>query len=305
MEDFVFTSFDNTKIHCTLWADVNNPKGVIQILHGMTSYGKRYNDFAMYLNDNGFIAFADDHRGHGNSSAPDKLGQVGKDNFLNCVKDQIEITKMLKDRYQLPIQLFAHSYGSFLAQRYIQLAGSLINGIILSGSAYMGKKKLLLGKVITSIQSLFFGDDKPNKFLYNLTYKSNNKPFLSENINNAWLNRDLSKVKDYNNDPECNYIVSIGFYYSMMRGMYQSYIKKNLNNIPKNLPIKILSGALDPLGGMGEKVKKLFDMYNSINIEDVSMKLYPQVRHELTGDPDKELILSDIVEFYNSNINNE
>lgn len=302
MKEFTFISFDKKELNCTIWEDVKDAKGVIQVLHGMTSYGKRYQDFAKTLNANGYIVFADDHRGHGKSLVTSEFGQVGKQNFLNCVKDQIEITKMLKQKYQLPVQLFAHSYGSFLAQRYIQLSGNLINGIILSGSAYMGGKKLCLGKIITAIQSFFFGDYKPNKLLYNMTYKSNNKPFLSENLNNAWLNRDLEKVKQYNSDPQCNYIVSIGFYYSLMRGLADSYKKDNLNAIPKDLPIKIMSGALDPLGGMGKKVTELFELYKSLDIKTLSMNLYPDVRHELTGDPDKELIISDILDFYNSNL---
>src|SRR5690554_3752508 len=144
MREFIFTSFDNTKLNCALWERVKEPKGVIQIIHGMNSHAKRYHDFAKKLNQNGYIVFADDHRGHGKTAGEDKLGQVGKDNFNNCVKDQIEFTKTLKQKYNLPVQLFAHSYGSFLAQRCIQLAGDLIDGVILSGSAYMGGKKLVL-----------------------------------------------------------------------------------------------------------------------------------------------------------------
>lgn len=302
MKEFEFRSFDSTNISCTLWEQVNNPKGVIQIIHGMTSYAGRYNDFAKKLNDNGYIVFADDHRGHGKTSGKDKLGQVGKSNFINCVLDQIEFTKMLKEKYQLPIQIFAHSYGSFLAQRYLQLAGDLISGIILSGSAYMGGKKLVLGKAITSVQSIFFSDNKPNKLLYNMTYKSNNKPFLRDNLNNAWLNRDLEKVKEYNNDPLCGYIVSIGFYYSLMRGLSDAYKKDNLEKVPKDIPISIMSGQLDSVGGMGKKVTMLYDMYKQLGIKKLTMKLYPDVRHELTGDTEKDVIIQDMLDFYNNNI---
>lgn len=302
MKEILFTSFDDTKLNCALWDDIKDAKGIIQIVHGMTSYAGRYDEFAKKLNKSGYIVFADDHRGHGKTSAKDKLGQVEKDNFINCVKDQIEITKMLKEKYHLPVQLFAHSYGSFLGQRYIQLAGDLISGIILSGSSYMGGKKLVLGKVITSIQSCLFGIQKHDKLLYRMTYKSNNKPFLSDNMNNAWLNRDLEKVKLYNSDPLCGYIVSIGFYYSLMRGLIECYKDENLQQIPNDLPIILMSGALDPLGGMGQKVKKLYELYKSIGIQDLSMKLYENVRHELTGDPEQDKIIAEMVEFYNKNL---
>ncbi|HHT82970.1 MAG: alpha/beta fold hydrolase [Christensenellales bacterium] len=302
MKELTFTSFDGYRLHCALWEQVKEPKGIIQLIHGMTSYGLRYDDFAKKLNQAGYIVFADDHRGHGLTAGKDKLGQVDKNNFFNCVKDQIGITKMLREKYGLPVQLFAHSYGSFLAQRYIQLAGEKISGVILSGSSYMGGKKLILGKIITSLQRLFFGDYKKDKLLYNMTYKANNKPFLSDNLDNAWLNRDLEKVKQYNSDPLCGYIVSIGFYYSMMRGLIECYKEENIAKIPKDLPILIMSGALDPLGGMGEKVKKLYEMYKSYEIKNLSLKIYDNVRHELTGDPEQDKIIADMLDFYNGNI---
>ncbi|MFW5780553.1 MAG: alpha/beta fold hydrolase [Bacillota bacterium] len=301
MKEFIFTSFDDTKLNCTLWDDVKEPKGVIQIIHGMNSYAAMYDDFAKILNNHNYIVFADDHRGHGMTAGKEKLGQVGKDNFMNCVKDQIEFTKMLKEKYNLPVQLFAHSYGSFLAQRYIQLAGNLISGVILSGSAYMGGKRLILGKIITAVQSLFFDINKKDKLLYKMTYKSNNKPFLSDNLDNAWINRNLEKVKQFNDDPLCGYIVSIGFYYSLMRGLIECYIKQNLEKIPLDLPIFIMSGALDPLGEMGKKVEQLYELYENIGIKNLAIKIYDNVRHELTGDPDQDKIISQMLDFYNKN----
>ena len=301
MREFSLTAIDNTKLYYILWDEVKEPKGVIQIIHGMNSHTRRYDDFAKILNQNGYIAFADDHRGHGKTAGKDKLGQVGKDNFMNCVLDQLEFTKMLKEKYNLPVQLFAHSYGSFLAQRYIQLGGDLIDGVILSGSAHMGGIKLPLGKILTALQSWFFDLNKKDKLLYKMTYKSNNKPFREDNIENAWICRDLEKVRKFNQDPMCNYVVSIGFYYSMMRGLSDCYKKQNLQKIPKDLPIFIISGALDPVGGMGKKVYKLYELYKALGLKDLSIKIYENVRHELVGDPEQEKIIPQILEFYNKN----
>jgi len=39
------------------------PKGVIQLIHGMAEYGSRYDRFAKELVKDGFIVYADDHRG--------------------------------------------------------------------------------------------------------------------------------------------------------------------------------------------------------------------------------------------------
>lgn len=302
MKEIKFESFDKKQLTCYLWDDVESPKGVIQFIHGMASYASRSASFAEFLNKNGYIVFADDHRGHGRTASKGMLGIVGTDNFEYSVQDEISITKMLKQQYNLPVQLFAHSYGSFLAQRYIELSGNLIDGVLLSGSAHMGGKKLFFGKIITSIEKLFRGVNKPDKILYNIAFKANNKFFLSDKIDNAWLNSDLDKVKNYNDDPMCGYIMSVGFYYSLMRGLTEVYKEDNLKKIPKSLPIRIFSGMLDPVGGMGVKVIKLYDTYLKLGITNVKTKLYDNVRHEIISDTDSDKILSDILEFYNSNL---
>jgi len=301
MKNLEFESFDKKKLHCCLWDDVKEPKGVIQMIHGMASYAARYDSFAKSLNKEGYIAFADDHRGHGETSKGE-LGVVGYDNFNEGVKDEIEITKYLKQNYKLPVQIFAHSFGSFLAQRYIEINGDNIDGILMSGSAHMGGKKLIFGKIVTSLQKIFSSYDKPDKLLYKITFRSNNKPFLSEGTENAWLNRDIEKVKAYNDDPMCGFIMSNGFYYSLMRGLSDVYLEENLNKIRKDLPLMIMSGSSDPVGGMGVKVKKLYEEYTLRGLENVSIKLYQDVRHELTSDFDGEVIVKDIIDFFNSNI---
>lgn len=50
-----FTSFDNTILQAYVWDDVKMPKGVVQIVHGMAEHARRYDDFAKFLNANGYI----------------------------------------------------------------------------------------------------------------------------------------------------------------------------------------------------------------------------------------------------------
>lgn len=296
-----FTSYDGKELICFLWDDVVEPKGVIQIVHGMTSHMLRYEELGKTLNSYGYIAYGDDHRPHGATAGLENLGKASKNNFQENVLDEIEITKMLKERFKLPVQLFGHSYGSFLAQSYITKNSELLSGLILSGSAYMGGARLKFGKILTAMQRIKYKMDQPNYMLFNMTFNANNKPFSDEKINNAWLNRDVEKVERYNNDPYCNFIMSHGFYYSMMRGLLAAYTQKALNNISKDLPIYIISGSRDPLGGMGKKVIKLYNIYKANNL-NVKMKLYENARHELTSDIEKDMILREMAEFFDGNI---
>lgn len=303
MREIEFYGFEGKKLACYVWDEVERPKAVVQLVHGMTSHMMRFDEFAQELNKYGFIAFGDDHRPHGKTAGIERLGIAGKQNFFENLQDEIAITKMLREQYKLPVLMFAHSYGSFLAQREIE-SGTVPDGIILSGSAHMGRQKLAVGRLLTAVQRLFYKMEQPNKMMFEMSFKSNNKPFADENLDNAWLCRDAAKVEKYNADPYCNFIMSHGFYHSMMRELAKAYKPQYLSKIPKNLPIYIMSGARDPLGGMGKKVRKLYATYKKYGL-NVKMRLYEDVRHELIGDYEKDKIIADMVDFFNQCIENK
>ena len=129
-----FTSFDNTILQAYVWDDVKMPKGVVQIVHGMAEHARRYDDFAKFLNANGYIVFADDHRAHGNTEKKNDIGYHAGDIYGDSVKDELFITKYLSEKYALPVVFLGHSYGSFIGQRYLENDSDAV-GVILSGSA--------------------------------------------------------------------------------------------------------------------------------------------------------------------------
>lgn len=120
MQQLDIRSFDSTPIHCYLWDDVENPKGVVQISHGMCEYAGRYHETAQMFNEHGYIVFADDHRAHGNTETDENRGRHPGDIEKKTVKDLVFFYNWLKDRYHLPQVLMGHSYGSFLAQDFLQ-----------------------------------------------------------------------------------------------------------------------------------------------------------------------------------------
>lgn len=296
-----FTSFDGKELTCFLWDDAVNPKGVIQLVHGLTSHTSRYADFAPRLNAAGYLVFGDDHRMNGHTAGLENLGIAGPTTFDDNVADELAITKKLKVDYGLPVQLFAHSYGSFIAQRYIERGGDLIDGVLLSGSAYMGGRMLLMGRFLTGLQRLVGLTYKPAHYFFNRTFVANDAFFPGEDIAHAWLNRDPEKVKLYNADPYCDFVMTNGFFYALMRGLSDAYKPDNLARIPKELPIRIMSGERDPVGGMGDKVRQLYALYQDLGL-NADMLLYPEVRHELTGDPDEDRIIADMLAFFDANL---
>lgn len=134
----ILTSFDNKEIYVREWKNVEEPRGVVQIAHGMNEYSGRYEAFAAYLNSLGYIVVASDHRGHGETD-PETLGYWEGDMFDDTVKDLACVAKHYKEEYpDLKYILFGFSYGSFLSQRFIQKYARFLDGAILGGSSKNG-----------------------------------------------------------------------------------------------------------------------------------------------------------------------
>ncbi|MDD4839136.1 MAG: alpha/beta hydrolase [Clostridia bacterium] len=288
-----FESFDKSIIQCYLWDEVRTPKGVVQILHGMAEHARRYDDFAQFLNKKGYIVFADDHRAHGNTEKEENIGYHAGDIYFDTVQDEIAITEHLKKTYDLPVVIIGHSYGSFLSQRYIQLNSQNIAGVVLSGSAYMKGMLLNTGASIAKMQYKLCGGAKKGKFIDKLSFGAYNKPFQKESPQFGWLSRDKEQVKKYVLDPQCGYIMSIAFSKYFLSGLKKAYLPQNLEAIEKKLPIAIFSGEQDPVGGKGKLVKKLFEMYKGIGIEDVSIKLFEGARHEILNETNNKEVYKD------------
>jgi alpha-beta hydrolase superfamily lysophospholipase len=293
-----FKSFDGTVLQCYLWDDVRNPKGVVQISHGMAEHARRYDAFAAFLNKNGYVVYADDHRAHGmtstKQSAKGVKGFHKGDIFNDTVKDEIAITDYLKKKYERPVIYFGHSYGSMLGQRYLECENAS-SGVVLSGTAMMKGATLSLGAAIADAQYKILGGEKEGKLLDKLSFGAFNAPFKADKIPFAWLSRDKEQVRKYVLDEQCGYVMSIAFFKYFLNGLKSVYKSENLASVDKEKPVALFSGALDPVGGKGKLVTKAYDMLKEAGVKDVSIKLYENARHEIINEINNQEVYADIL----------
>ena len=300
MEEFTMLSFDGTDIHCYIWDDVADPKAVVQIAHGMGEHCGRYDDFASFLNKNGYIVIAEDHRGHGKTCGYEKRGIVEGDSYNDTITDMINLTNNYANKkFKLPVVLIGHSYGSFLSQGYIERNGDALAGVILSGSAYMDTMQVAFGRLVATIQNAVVGGEKPANLIAKLSFGAYDKQFKEENQPFAWLTRDKEVVKKYIADEYCGaaYNMSIAFQKSFFCGMKTIYRSSALAGIPKSLPVFIASGDKDPVGGNGSLVTRLYEQYLGLGLTDVEMKLYPDARHEILNEINRDEVYADFLAF--------
>ena len=296
MKRETFTAHDGKTISYAVWDEVQSPKAILQIVHGMVEHIERYDDFASFMNLNDFIVAGDDHRAHGLTD-PDALGLAGEgDLFEDTVSDLLRLTDILKEKYGLPVIVLGHSYGSFLTQRYLTKDTSKIAGCILSGSALQPPMTVKLGRRLAK-GKLKKHKDEAGKMFANMTFKKYDKKFKSEGFN-AWLSRDVESVGKYNTDPKCDFMCSYGFYYYLFNGL--NYINNDDNSkIRKDLPLYIIAGESDGVGGYGKLVVKLYEKFKRLGLSP-ELKLYEDARHEILNETNREEVYSDVLEFARS-----
>lgn len=292
-----FSTHDNKQVTLYEFNNVTNPKGVVQIAHGMAEHSNRYIHFANYLNSKGYIVVMNDLRAHGNSISEDSLGYEAGDIWENNINDQLAINKHCAAKYKLPLIMMGHSYGSFLTQRLLEISDIPV-AFILSGSCYMNTPIVSIGKMIAKNMCRNHGGRYPAQLLANMTFNSYDKHFNEGK--NAWLSRDKSIVDSYNNDKMCGYVCSANFYRSFFTGLKTIYKKSELAKINLDKPVFIFSGSDDPVGNYSKGVIKLSKMYKKLKLKSVTTTLFDNGRHEMLNETNKQEVYEAVLAFINS-----
>ena len=307
VENFKFKDKGDLEIFVYKWLpDVNvQVKGVVQIAHGMAETAARYENFASALTNDGFIVYANDHRGHGKTAGEvQKLGELGEDGFNAMVENMHELNEKIKEENpNLPIFLFGHSMGSFLTQRYICLYGSGLKGAIISGSC--GKQGIIIdiARLIAKREIKKIGRSGKSNKLDKLSFGSYNNSFKPNRTDSDWLSRDNKQVDKYIDDPFCGTVFTAGFFYDFLGGIKSIADDKEIKNVPKDLPIYIFSGDKDPVGKNGKGVLKLVKTYKEHGIKDLTHKLYKNGRHEMLNETNKEEVIVDVIRWLKAHEN--
>jgi len=297
-QEFSFQSHDNTKIVCFKHTPDNTPKAVLIITHGMMEYGERYDNFAEFLNRNDIMVYAYDERGHGKTAGNiENLGFIAnKDGWQKVTDDINELVKIARnDAPNIPVFLHGQSYGSFLVRNYLIQYSENVNGAVITATGGSAGILSIMGIAITEIMMLFKKKNSLSPFLDKMIFGSYNKEFKPARTKFDWLSRDEKIVDQYIDDPFCGGVCSVKFYNDLAKGVEKVNKKKNAQLIRKDLPIIFLSGEKDPLSKNSKQIPVVLKMYKDAGLTDVEMKIYPEARHEIINEINKEEVYNDIL----------
>lgn len=305
-KDFYFnSSTGKNKIHARMCVPDAEPRAIVQIIHGIAEYIERYDEFMSFLADNGIIAVGTDHLGHGKSiESEEQTGFFAYDNGWDYVVRDEEVLRLaMHENYpELPIIVFGHSMGSFMARTLLIRYPDAFNAAIISGTGNQGAALvnggLFMGNLVTGLR----GAHHYSKFLNNLAFGSYNKIYDNPKTEYDWLSRDEANVQKYIDDPLCGFIPSCSLFRDMMTGVKFITNKKNLTAMNKDMPVYFMSGDMDPVGECGKGVQKAYNNFLEAGMKDVSIKLYPGGRHEMLNEINKDEVYTDILAWLESKI---
>lgn len=282
-------------------SDFGSVRGIVQIAHGMAEHSNRYAGFALELCKQGYAVYINDHLGHGSSAAnKDELGFFGDDGVTSLVEDMKELTDIAKSEYpDVPVFLFGHSMGSFLARSYTAKYGHLIDGAIYCGTsgpnpaAGMG---ILMADYIAKKEGKLYR----SAFLDSIAFAGYNKRTEKE-TKFDWLSRDKKEVEKYLDDEYCGFLFTAGGFKTLFTLLKQISNKLWYKTVPSDMNIFMISGEADPVGEYGKGVRQVYEDLKKTGHTNVTLKLYPEARHELLNELNKKEVCSDISEWINNN----
>lgn len=289
LSEFTFLSSDGkTQLHGMLW----EPEGVavravLQICHGVAEHIARYDGFARALNEQGIVVAGHDHLGHG-KSLPEGGTPVyfGDGNTWNTVVDDIYVLhQRLKQRYpDVPLCIMGHSMGSFLTRTYLIRYPGTVKAAVIMGTGWQPQAAITGGLALANAIAAVSGENATSELVTELAFGSYNKLFAPNRTKVDWLSADESNVDDYIADPLCGADATVGLFRQMLRGLRFNQTPGNIDRMDKNAPILLIAGQDDPVGDMGAGVRRTHDAFKRAGIKDVTLKLYPGLRHEILNE---------------------
>jgi alpha-beta hydrolase superfamily lysophospholipase len=301
--EYMRDSFGEVIIKGIQWYNNNTPSYVMVLAPGMAETIERYNEFADTMVQHGLYVYGHSHRGQGKTACSTNLsGDLKSGDWLKMKSDlQAAINHAAYDYPACPLIVLGHSMGSFLVRDLIQDGADDVDGVILSGTSFFDPLPLVIGKWIAGLEILVHGQRHRSKRLYRMTFGAYNQHLESPQTPFDWLTRDHEQVEKYRKDPSCGQIHTSRFYKEFFSNLHRILYKPVAPGPKHDLPLLLLSGGQDPVGSYGEGVIRTQRYYEKQGLK-TTLKLYPDGRHEMLNEINRQEVYMDIINWIQTNI---
>lgn len=272
---------DGTALLVRRWLPEGEPGFALHVAHGMGEHSARYGRFAKAVCRAGGIVYAHDHRGHGESvTSPEGLGVLGADGWNQLVADLSAVHGAVRERHPgLPFVALGHSMGSFALQQLLLDESDRMTAAVLSGSAALDG----------ALEGL--DPDAP------VDLSAFNAPFEPARTGFDWLSRDPAEVDAYVSDPLCGFGLAPESTRDFAAAVAGVADPERLAGIRGDLPLYVMAGDADPLNRGGTLLELLVDRYRKAGLGQVELRLYPDARHELLNETNRDVVTSELLDW--------
>ena len=296
--------FPSATGECEIYGNVYTPDdsqvdAVLALHHGMAEHQKRYRDFLEYLTSNHIAVYFSDMANHGESNQDiEKTGYFGtKDGYKELVNDFRTVFDMARNDYpDKRIVVMGHSMGSFIVRCFASWCSECdYEKAIFMGTG--GPNPLApLGSQLSALTARTKGALYKSQTLDSLTFGSYNSKFEGR-TKFDWLTRDKSIVDAYIQDEYCGFKFSAQGMNDLVKINVAANSDEWYSKLPDDRAYLIISGEMDPVGEYGKGVRKVYDKLIKTGHTKAELKLYPDCRHEVLNELNKDEVYKDVLDF--------
>ncbi|MEE6168694.1 MULTISPECIES: alpha/beta hydrolase [unclassified Mycolicibacterium] len=257
------------------WMPEGEPRGVIVLSHGLGEHAGRYHHVAQRFGEAGLIVYALDHRGHGRSG--------GKRVYLRDMSEYVGDFHTLvgiaaTEHPDLTRIVLGHSMGGGIVFSYGVEYPDEYTAMVLSGPAVAAQASL---STLLVAAAKVLGKIAPG--------------LPVEELDATAVSRDPAVVAAYNADP------------LVWHGKVPAGIARALILVGETMPQRASALAAPLLVVHGEKdrlvpVEGSHRLVECVAAEDVHLKVYPGLYHEVFNEPEQALVLDDVTSWIEAHL---
>jgi alpha-beta hydrolase superfamily lysophospholipase len=288
----VLQTVDGSRVRYRRWLPDRDVRGTVQLVHGASEHSGRYSRLAAALTARGYGVWAMDLRGHGRTAESTGIGRFGGLGVDTVLDDVDALHLVMDDQHPgVPRVLLGHSMGSIISLASAERNGSQLAGLVLSGP--IGVAPHLVDTVTALEEAVAAGAadhalDALGPF---------NEAFEPARTRYDWLSRDPAEVDAYVADPLSGDEVPLTVAYAA--GVFALAVRaatpEAVAQLPSGLPVLLLSGELDPVGGKDAvQATALAQLFTERGLP-VEQHVYPDARHEVFNETNRNEVTSDLI----------
>jgi len=284
------------KIRALIW-EAEAPKGVVQLIPSFGDHIGRYDEFAGFLAENGFVVCGNDHIGNGKSvSSYAELGAVSDNADVTVIRDVNTLHRIMAKRYKgLPYYIIGMGVGSFIARIYAGAFSEKLSGAVFIGTSQAPDFVWALSDPFDALMS-YLPREISSAMALNSVFGKITKRLYKDDSELSWLSVNERNLAEFIGDPLTGYNMTRQMSFALISLLLKGSERKNAEKMPPDFKVMFLSGAKDSVGFFGRGVISASDIYAAAGLSP-EVILYPTDRHEILHEDDRERVFGDILKF--------